>query len=83
MDYYWIIFIHIWIFRSAATSKLRLISSISLKNTFSPYCINEWNNLKADMRNIKSLNIFKKFIISEKRKDLYFLVYDPVFVKRV
>ena len=48
--------------RSAASSKLRQFSSrtISFKNTFFPYCINEWNNLKADIRNAKSLNIFKK-----------------------
>ena len=61
--------------RSAASSKLRPFSSrtISFKNTFFLYCVNEWNNLKADTRNAKSLNIFKKLIISEKkRKILYF-----------
>ena len=53
--------------RSAASSKLRPFSSrtISFKDTFFPYCVNEWNNLKADIRNAKSLNIFKKLIISE------------------
>ena len=60
--------------RSAGSSKLRPFSSrtISFKNTFFPYCVNKWNNLKADIRNAKSLNIFKKLIISEKRKILYF-----------
>ena len=33
---------------------------------FFPYCSNEWNNLKGDMRNAKSLNIFKKLIFSKK-----------------
>ena len=32
--------------------------TISFKNTFFPYCVNEWNNLKADIRNAKLLNIF-------------------------
>ena len=67
--------------RSAASSKLRLISSIFLKNTFSPHYLNEWNNLKADIKNIKSLNIFKKLIISGKKKNPLFSVYDPLFVK--
>ena len=67
--------------RSEAPSKFRLISSISLKNTFSPYCVNKWNNLKGDIRNIKSLNIFKKLIISKKKKNPLFSVYDPLFVK--
>ena len=57
--------------RSAASSKLGLISSIFLKNTFSPHCVNEWNNLKADIKNIKSLNIFKKLIISEKKEEFF------------
>ena len=49
-------------FRSAASSKLSSFSSrtISFKNTFFAYCVNEWNNLKAGKRNAKSLNIFKK-----------------------
>ena len=61
--------------RSVASSKRRPFSSrtMSFKNTFFPYCINEWNNLKASIRNAESLNIFKKLIISEKkRKILYF-----------
>ena len=69
--------------RSAASSKLRPFSSrtISLKNTIFPYCVNEWNNLKADKRNNKSLNIFKKLIISEKGENPLFSVYDPLGVK--
>ena len=69
--------------RSAASSKLRPFSSrtMSFKNTFFPYCVNEWNNLKADIRNAKSLNIFKKLIISEKKENPLFSVYDPLGVK--
>ena len=67
----------------AASSKLRPFSSrtISFKNTFFLYCVNEWKNLKADVRNAKSLNIFKKLIISEKKGNLLFSVYDPLGVK--
>ena len=58
--------------------------TISFKNTFFRYCANEWNNLKADKRNAKSLNILKKFIISGKKEyPLFsvFSVYDPLGVK--
>ena len=69
--------------RSAALSKLRPFSSrtISFKNTFFPYCVNEWNNLKADIRNAKSLSIFKKLIISGKKENPLFSVYDPLGLK--
>ena len=51
----------IYSFRSAASSKLKPFSSraISFKNTFFPYCLNKWDNFKADIRNAKLLNIFK------------------------
>ena len=70
--------------RLAASSKLRPFSSRtkSFKNTFFPYCVNEWNNLKADIRNAKSLNIIKKLVISEKKKENpLFSAYDPLGVK--
>ena len=59
--------------RSAASSKLRpfLSRTKSFKNTFCSYWINEWNNLKADIRNAKSLNIFRKLITSEKKKTIF------------
>ena len=34
----------------------------SFKATFFPYCINEWNKLKVEIRNAKSINIFKKLL---------------------
>ena len=69
--------------RSAASFKLRPFSSrtISFKNTVFPYCVNEWNNLKVDIRNAKSLNIFKKLVISDKKENPLVSVYDPLSVK--
>ena len=69
--------------RSAASSKLKPFSSrtISFKNTFFPSCVNERNNLKADIRNAKSLNSFKKLIIIKKQENPLFLVYDPLAAK--
>ena len=57
------------------------LGTISFKNTFFPYCVNEWNNLKADIRNAKSLNVSKKLIISEKKENPLFSVYDLLGVK--
>ena len=34
-----------------------------------PYCINEWNNLNAKVRNAKSIHIFKKMIVTEKKEN--------------
>ena len=45
----------------------------SFKGTFFPNCINEWNKLKVGIRNAKSINIFKKSIVSEKKKTCYFV----------
>ena len=44
---------------------------------FFPYCINESNNLNLEIRNFRSLNIFKTSILSEK-KNLLFPVHDPL-----
>ena len=54
--------------RSAKVSKIMSISTRtkSFKKYFFPYFINEWNNLKADIRNTKSISIFKKSIVSKK-----------------
>ena len=53
--------------RSAASSKLKLFSSKTKsfkKYIFFPDCVNEWNNLKTDARNAKSLNVlYFQFII--------------------
>ena len=46
----------------------------SFKGTFFPYCINEWNKLKVGIRNAKSINIFKKSIVSNKKKKTRYFV---------
>ena len=53
----------------------------SFKGTFFPYCINEWNKLNVGIRNAKSINIFKKSIVSEKKENSLFCIYDPLGVK--
>ena len=45
---------------SASVIKPFLSRTKSFKNTFFPYCINEWNNLTAEIRNSKSVSAFKK-----------------------
>ena len=70
-------------FRSASTSKtnLSLQEQNLLKRPFFPYCINEWNSLNDDVRNAKSIHIFKKIILFEKKKYSLFFTYDPLGVK--
>ena len=53
----------------------------SFKGKFFPYCINEWNKLKVEIKNAKSINIFKKSIVREKKENLLFCIYDPLGVK--
>ena len=55
----------------------------SFKKSSFPYCINEWNNLKADIRNAKSISIFKKLIVSKKHENSLFSVNDPLGEKLV
>ena len=66
--------------RSAKAFKITPISTRtqSFNKTFFPYCINEWNNLKADIRNVKSISIFKKLILSKKDGNSLFSGYDPL-----
>ena len=44
-----------YLLRSASTTKINPISSRSktFSKTFFPYCMNEWNNLKPEVRNAK------------------------------
>ena len=53
----------------------------SFKNTFFPYCLNEWSNLTAEIRNSKSVGAFKKSIKCEKKENSIFSIYDPLGVK--
>ena len=69
-----------YLLRSAEASKIMPISARtkSFKKSFFPYCINEWNNLKVDIRNSKSFSIFKKLIVSKKHGNSLFSVYGPL-----
>ena len=53
----------------------------TFKNTFLPFCINEWNNLATETSNAKSINIFKKLILKEKKENSLFSICDPLGVK--
>ena len=53
----------------------------SFKNTFFPYCVNEWNNLTVEIRNSKSVRAFKKLIKCEKIENSVFSIFDPLGVK--
>ena len=53
----------------------------TFKNSFFPFCISEWNNLATEIRNAKSINIFKKLILKEKKENSLFYIYDPLVVK--
>ena len=51
------------------------------KNTFFPYCISEWNKLTVEIKNAKSINIFKKLILIKKKENSIFSICDPLGVK--
>ena len=59
--------------RSVSTSVIKppMSRTKSFKNTFFPYCMNEWNNLTVEIRNSKSVSAFKKLLKCEKRKTHY------------
>ena len=59
--------------RSASTTKINPIPSRSktFRKIFSPYCINEWNNLKPEVRNAKQIGSFEKIIITEKKENSF------------
>ena len=66
--------------RFAKVSKIRPISTWknSFKQPFFPYCINVWNNLKANIRNVKLISIFKKLIVSKRHGNSLFSLYEPL-----
>ena len=72
-----------YLLRSAWTTKINPISSRSktFRKTFFPYCINEWNKLKPEVRNAKQIGVFKKIIITEKKENFLFSIHNPVGVK--
>ena len=66
-----------YLLRSSSASIIRPLPARtkSFKGTFFPYCINEWNKLKVGLRNAKSINIFKKSILNEKKKKIHYFVF--------
>ena len=69
--------------RSALTNNTNVIPSRTktFKKTFSPYCINEWNKVNAEVRNAKSIKFFKKMIVLENKENFIFYVYDLLGIK--
>ena len=67
----------------ASVIKPSLSRTISFKNTFFPYCINEWNNLTVEIRKSKSVAAFKNLLNAKKKKkeNPIFSIYDPLGVK--
>ena len=65
----------------ASVIKPSLSRTKSFKNTFFPYCINEWNNLTVEIRNSKSVSAFKKLIKCAEKENSVFSIYDPLGVK--
>ena len=61
--------------RSAFENNIRPIPTRTktFKNSFSPFCISEWNNLATEIRNAKSINIFKKINIEGKKRKFFVL----------
>ena len=53
----------------------------SFKNTFFPYCINEWNNFTVEITNSKSVGAFKKLFKCEKKENSIFSIYNSFGVK--
>ena len=60
--------------RSASNTKINSfpLRSKTFRKTFFPYCINEWNKLKPKVRNAKQKGVFKKIVITEKKRKIPF-----------
>ena len=72
-----------YLLRSSSTSDIRPVPqrTKSFKKTFFRYFISKWNKLKVGIRNTKSVNIFKKSILGEKKENSSFCIYNPLGVK--
>ena len=69
--------------RSLSTTKINPIPSRSkiFRKTFFLYCINEWNNLKPEVRNAKQIGLSKKNEYYKKKENSLFSIHNPVLVK--
>ena len=52
-------------------------------NSFFPYCVREWNDLSEEVRNSKSLPIFKKAILDliRPKSAPFYNIFDPIGLK--
>ena len=68
-------FQEIYLLRLSSASIIRQIPTRRnyFKGSFFPYCINEWNKLRLGIKNAKSINIFKKSVVSKKKRKLVIL----------
>ena len=58
------------------------------KNSFFPYCVPEWNELKPELRETNSISLFKKGLLKSKKfsksnKRPIFNVFDPEGIKLI
>ena len=60
---------------TSSVIKSLLLRIKSFKNTFFPYCINEWNNLTVEIRNSRSISTLKKSINCGKKKKTQFMIH--------
>ena len=51
------------------------------RRKFFAYYINEWNKLKVEIRNTKSINILKNLLYAKAKENLLFCIYDPLGIK--
>ena len=51
--------------------------------SFFPFCVNEWNKLKIEVRSLKSVSLFKKSLLKTKRpeKSPVYKILDPLGLK--
>ena len=66
-----------YLLRSVSSGKLKCVPSRtkSFSKTFFPYCIEEWNKLNREIRNVKSIYRLKKSIITEKLENSLYNVH--------
>ena len=59
------------------------VNSDYFKNSFFPFCVREWNKLVPEIRNLKSVSLFKKSILSFIRPNSFsvYNVHDPIGLK--
>ena len=71
-----------YLLRSSSASIIRPLPmrTKSFKGIYFPYYINKLNKLKVGIRNAKSINFFKKSIVSVKKENSYVLDYHLVIL---